>query len=167
MLLCSLSPLYVTFRDTILYSRDTRTVEEGYDALQSKKKFKHLAEGSKSQAKGLVARGRRQDRKLSKNMRDRSKSRHTEKTCHYCKKNGHIRPDYYALKNINKALGANDKEKCHVDSAEANIVENDQSVGQLLVICDMGSKPCEEQVMDSTCTFYMCPNSVWFTTYEG
>lgn len=39
ILLCLLS---TSFRDTILYSRDTLTMEEVYDALFSKKKMKAL-----------------------------------------------------------------------------------------------------------------------------
>ena len=40
ILLCSLPSLYTTFRDTILYSRDTLTLDEVYDALYSKEKMK-------------------------------------------------------------------------------------------------------------------------------
>lgn len=42
ILLCSLSSSYASFRDTILYSRDTLTIDEVYDAFHSKKKLKHL-----------------------------------------------------------------------------------------------------------------------------
>ena len=35
-LLCSLSSLYMTFRDTILYSHEPLTIEEVYEALISK-----------------------------------------------------------------------------------------------------------------------------------
>lgn len=38
ILLCSLSILYSTFRDIILYSRDTLTLDEIYDILFSKEK---------------------------------------------------------------------------------------------------------------------------------
>ena len=40
ILLCSLPSSYTTFRDTILYNRDTRTLDEVYDALHSKEKMK-------------------------------------------------------------------------------------------------------------------------------
>lgn len=48
MLLCSLLPSYSTFRDTILYNRDTLTMNKVYDALLSKEKIKHLVVGSES-----------------------------------------------------------------------------------------------------------------------
>ena len=40
MLLCSLPNSYATFRYTILYSRDTLTLNEVYEALFSKEKMK-------------------------------------------------------------------------------------------------------------------------------
>ena len=42
MLLCSLPNLYATLRDTILYSRDTLTLNEVYKALFSKENMKQL-----------------------------------------------------------------------------------------------------------------------------
>ena len=54
ILLCSLPSLYTTFRDTILYSHDTLTLEEVFDALYSKEKMKKLVVGSKAHAEGLI-----------------------------------------------------------------------------------------------------------------
>lgn len=90
ILLCSLPPSYMTSRDTILYSRDTLTVEEVYDVLLSKEKIRHLSGRFGNHAKGLVVRRRNQDRNLGRNIRGRSKSRHAEKTCYYYKKKMHI-----------------------------------------------------------------------------
>ena len=42
MLLCALPNSYVIFKDTILYSRDTLTLNEVYKALFSKEKMKQL-----------------------------------------------------------------------------------------------------------------------------
>ena len=46
ILLCSLPSSYITFRDIILYSRDTLTLEEVYEALRSKEMMKQLVNGS-------------------------------------------------------------------------------------------------------------------------
>ena len=48
MLLCLLLNSYATFRDTILYSRDTLTLNEVYEALFSKEKMKQLIVGPKA-----------------------------------------------------------------------------------------------------------------------
>jgi len=62
ILLCSLSGSYANFRDTILYSRDTLTMNDVYEALQAKEKMKQMVsfEGSTSNGKALSVRGRTQ-----------------------------------------------------------------------------------------------------------
>ena len=49
ILLYSLPISYATFKDTILYSHDTPTLNEVYEALFSKEKMKQLIVGSKAQ----------------------------------------------------------------------------------------------------------------------
>jgi hypothetical protein len=60
ILLCSLPSSYSNFRDTILYSRDTLTLNEVYEALQAKEKMKQMVspESLNSQGEGLFVRGR-------------------------------------------------------------------------------------------------------------
>ena len=82
ILLCSLPPSYSTFRDTILYSRESLTVDEVYDSLTSYDKIKHLVVKPDSQGEGLIVRGR-QDRNADddrgrtqeRNPRGKSKGR--------------------------------------------------------------------------------------------
>jgi hypothetical protein len=64
ILLCSLPSSYSNFRDTILYSRDTLTLNEVFEALQAKEKMKRMVspESSNSQAEGLFVRGRQMER---------------------------------------------------------------------------------------------------------
>ena len=65
MLLCSLPNSYTNFRDTILYSRDTLTLNEVDEALNSKEKLKLMVPhdgSSSSQAEGLSVRGRTKDK---------------------------------------------------------------------------------------------------------
>ena len=62
MLLCSLPNLYATFRDTILYSRDTLTLNEVYESLFSKEKMKQLFLGPEAQGDSLFVRGSPQEK---------------------------------------------------------------------------------------------------------
>ena len=65
MLLCSLPSSYTNFRDTILYSRDTLTLNKVYEALNSKEKMKLMVPhdgSSSSQAEGLSVRGRTKEK---------------------------------------------------------------------------------------------------------
>ena len=75
ILLFSLPFLYLTFIDTILYSRDTLTLEEVYESLHSKETMKQLVNGFEAKAEGLVARERFQERGSGNSDRGKSKSK--------------------------------------------------------------------------------------------
>ena len=62
MLLCSLPNSYETFRDTILYSRDTLTLNEVYEALFSKEKMKQLIIEIEAHGDSMFVRGRPQEK---------------------------------------------------------------------------------------------------------
>ena len=57
ILLCSFLSSFTNFRDTILYSCDTLTLDKVYDALFTKKKM-HLVVGSKAQVEDLMVQWR-------------------------------------------------------------------------------------------------------------
>ncbi|KAG8489513.1 hypothetical protein CXB51_017534 [Gossypium anomalum] len=145
ILLCLLPPSYSTFRDTILYSRESLTVDEVYDSLTSYDKTQERNHRGKSKG--------------------RSKSSNRGKTCNFCKKKGHIKSECYKLQNKIKREAANQKGKQPENSGEADVVE-DYSDGELLVASVNDSKVSEEWILDSGCTFHMSPNRDWFTTYE-
>ncbi|KAG8473469.1 hypothetical protein CXB51_035771 [Gossypium anomalum] len=176
ILLCSLPPSYSTFRDTILYSRESLTVDEVYDSLTSYDKMKHLVVKPDSQGDGLIIRerqdrnadddrGRTQERNPRGKSKGRSKSSNRGKTCNFCKKKGHIKSECYKLQNKIKREAANQKGKQPENSGEADVVE-DYSDGELLVASVNDSKVSEEWILDSGCTFHMSPNRDWFTTYK-
>ncbi|KAG8474588.1 hypothetical protein CXB51_031227 [Gossypium anomalum] len=176
ILLCSLPLSYSTFRDTILYSRESLTVDEVYDSLTSYDKMKHLVVKPDSQGEGLIVRGRQdrntdddrgrtQERNHRGKSKGRSKSSNRGKTCNFCKKKGHIKSECYKLQNKIKREAANQKGKQPENSGEADVVE-DYSDGELLVASVNDSKVSEEWILDSGCTFHMSPNRDWFTTYE-
>ncbi|KAG8472215.1 hypothetical protein CXB51_034291 [Gossypium anomalum] len=142
ILLCSLPPSYSTFRDTILYSRESLTVDEVYDSLTSTQE-----QNPRGKSKG------------------RSKSSNRGKTCNFYKKKGHIKSECYKLQNKIKSKAANQKGKQTENFGEADFVE-DYNDGELLVTSVNDSKVSEEWILDSGCTFHMSPNRDWFTTYE-
>jgi hypothetical protein len=115
ILLCSMPSSFANFRDTILYSRDTLTVNKVYEALQAKQKMKQMVSsaGSASNGEALSVRDRTQNKsndayrgKSSNDYRGRSKSRgEGEKFCRYCKKVTHFISECYKLKNKEKRAG--------------------------------------------------------------
>ncbi|KAG8491575.1 hypothetical protein CXB51_014846 [Gossypium anomalum] len=176
ILLCSLPPSYSTFRDTILYSCESLTVDEVYDSLTSYDKMKHLVVKPDSQGDGLIVRGRQdrnadddrgriQERNPRGKSKGRSKSSNRGKTCNFYKKKGHIKSECYKLQNKIKMEAANQKGKQPENSGEADVVEG-YSDSELLVTSVNDSKVSEEWILDSGCTFHMSPNRDWFTTYK-
>ena len=69
------------------------------------------------------------------------------------------------MHNKNKRAGDNQKGKQLEKSDKAEFVE-DHSDGELLIAADGDSKPSEEWILDSGCTFHMYPNRNWFSTNE-
>jgi len=111
ILLCSLPNCFANFRDTLLYSHDSLTLDEVSEALHAKGKMKQMvpSEGSTSKGEALSVRGRTKNKfngnrgKSSNGYKGRSKSRgRDEKFCKYCKKDNYFIEDCLKLKNKEK-----------------------------------------------------------------
>ena len=94
VLLCLLAVSYVTFKYTILYSRDTLTLYEVYEALFSMEKMKQLIVGPEAQGDSLFVRGRPQENNFGEEHKKRSKSRNSNKVFNYCKIKSHIKESF-------------------------------------------------------------------------
>lgn len=91
ILWCSLLALFTLFRDMILYSRNTLTIEDIYDALFIKEKKKHLVGSEARDGESIVVNGHHGKGSLKSNF--------TNQVCFYCKKRWHIRRDSNKLYN--------------------------------------------------------------------
>ena len=171
LLLCSLPSSYASFRDTILLSRDELTLAEVCEALQSKEKMKGMVQtdGSSSRGDALHVRGRSEQRSSSDNNdrgksndgRGRSQSKGPKKKfCKYCKKKSHMIEDCWKLQNKEKK-----KNKSDGKASVASAGENSES--DCLVVfagCVAGH---DEWILDSACSFHICTNRDWFSSYES
>ena len=95
ILLCSLSNSYENFVDSMLYGRDTLSVGDVKDVLQSKE-LKRMVSGSiesNSDSGLIVTRDRSKERNGGNKMKSRSKSKSRRPRCYHCKEIGHIRRD--------------------------------------------------------------------------
>ncbi len=87
-------------------------------------------------------------------------SKKRDKRCRYCKKLGHIKADCYKLRN-KRAAESNEE-----DVAGANLAD-ESGDDFLLVSTSDNSKLTSEWILDSGCSFHMCPNREWFSTYSS
>ena len=90
LLVSSLPKSYTNFKDTLLYGRESLTLDEVQAALNSKELNHRSEENSNTVTEGLNVRGRTDKR----DGRPRSKSRSKSKVrirCYHCHKEGHIR----------------------------------------------------------------------------
>ena len=170
LLLCSLLNSYANFRDTILLSRDELTLKEVYEALQSKEKMKDMVQSdgtSFSKGDALHVRGRSEhrssndsnDRNKSHDGRSRSKSKSRKKFCNYCKKTNHFIEDCLKLKNK--------EEKKNNSNGKASVVSAaDSDSGDCLVVLAGCVSGHDEWILDSTCSFHICINKDWFSSYK-
>nr|AAT44282.1 putative polyprotein [Oryza sativa Japonica Group] len=162
ILLCSLPSSYANFRGTILYSRDTLTLKEVYDAFHAKEKMKKMvtSEGSNSQAEGLVVRGRQQKKntknqsrdKSSSSYRGRTKSRGRYKSCKYCKRDGHDISECWKLQDKDKRTGKYIPKGKKEEEGKAAVVTDEKSDAELLVAYAGCAQTSDQD---------------WFATYEA
>ena len=147
----------------MLYSNsDTISFEDVKANLLSKEKFDHDIHADSGE--GLAIRGRTTEKRGNGNKKKgRSKSRnpHANKTCHFCNKLGHVKADCWKLKKKNEEKWKTATADCVVES------ESDGDVllaTSLATTCGRGLD--DNWVLDSGCTYHMCPRRDWFITYE-
>ncbi|GKV43027.1 hypothetical protein SLEP1_g50368 [Rubroshorea leprosula] len=126
-------------------------------ALNSRE-LKKKVSGDKSgdQAAGLVIRGRQNNRTFNKRGKSRSKSRAKHARCYECNETGHFK------KNCPKL-----KEKKAEKSSDANIASCSDNLddGDCVLAASTNSSG-EEWILDSGCSFHVCPRHDWFETYK-
>ena len=167
LLLCSLPQSFKHFRDTLIYGKETVSYQEIKSALKYKEQIDRdiTGESRGNQAEGLVVRDKMDKREFdSSRSKSRSKSRHRNLECRYCHKMGHIKSDCFKLKNKLKQ-----KEKFvekTIESAEVSVAI-DENVGNIFSAIDDRTRSKNEWILDSGCSYHMCPNRDLFSTYES
>ena len=72
-------------------------------------------------------------------------------SCHWCKKPGHLKNDCFALK----------KKQVAPNQSHSNVVSSDgDEAGEVMNVMDRSERG--SWIMDSGCSFHMCPNKEWF-----
>jgi len=144
-------------------NNDTLSFEDVKSNLLSKEKF-DLEVHYVDKGEGLSVRNRTQERRSTsdKKFRSKSRGRKSYKFCRYCKKPGHEISDYFILK---KKQEKQEKGKATQSPEVANI-EADSDGDITLSIISSNKRSKTEWILDSGCTFHMCPYKDLFTTLE-
>ncbi|KAH9782268.1 hypothetical protein KPL71_008823 [Citrus sinensis] len=158
ILLCSLPSSFEHLVDTLMYGRQTLTMVDVKETLSSKAATKR----DSREAEGLMARGRSEKKESNKGKKKISKSKSKNMKCFHCHKEGHFKKDCPEKKNKPKdtrekigdaAVASESQEYDGYDSAGVLLVTDDQTRGNW--------------VLDSGCSFHMCPNKNLFLNYEA
>jgi hypothetical protein len=150
-------------------SRDELTVSDVYEALQSREKMKGIvhSDGSSSKGDALQVRGRPEqrssndgnDRYKSQESRERSKSRPPKKFYKYNKRKTHFIDECWKLKN-------KENRKNNPDGKASVVTGASTYSGDCLAILVGCISINEEWILDSACSFHICNNRDWFSSFK-
>ena len=110
----------------------------------------------------LVVRGKTTEKgngNRSKNI-STPRNSHAGKTCNYCDKLGHIVANCWQLRNKREKEEDNSHEP-----AETSFAKSDFD-GDVLFTTSAERGSDSDWVLDSRCTYHMCPHKDWFSTYH-
>ncbi|XP_070006880.1 retrovirus-related Pol polyprotein from transposon TNT 1-94 isoform X1 [Nicotiana sylvestris] len=161
IVLCSLPQSYDTFADTLLYGKDSISLEDVSNALKSKELKKSFPD-NRIEGEGLVIRGRTQQKDFNrKKSTARSKSRARKQNCYECEEQGHYKRDCPKLKE-KRGKQKIDNSTNIVDTG--NNSDDSDYVGEVCAVS--ASHGQNSWVLDSGDTFHMSPHKNWFATYK-
>ncbi|KAH9657805.1 hypothetical protein KPL70_023225 [Citrus sinensis] len=164
ILLSSLPESYEHFVDTLLYGRQTLSLKDVKDAMESKDLKKRAEVKDQSNGEGLVAK-RKPEKKYNKqkknnNQKDKTEKKKKKRKCYFCQKEGHYIKDCFEKKKLEEL-----QKKSNGKAAVASEDECDYDEADVLVAAERHLT--SEWIMDSGCSFHMCPNKSFFKTFEN
>ena len=121
------------------------------------KKSKESTQDEQGLVAKVVQRGRMNKRGSKTEKPSRSKSRSKKDVeCYHCHKKGHIKNQCKKFKE--------EKRKKAVNSDSASVASD--SDGKLLA-CSSYKDVSDSWILDSGCSYHMCPHREWFDTYKS
>ena len=156
LLLNALPKAYDQLRDAIMYGREkTITLLEVQSALRAKDLHKSNEKVQDPTSESLNVKkfkGKKFAKKNQESSKSSSNDQKETRSCHWCKKPGHLKKDCYAWKKRQANGGGN-------TANSTDCVEENDSPDALNI---MEVKDGSSWIMDSGCSFHMCPHLDWF-----
>ena len=164
ILLSSLPDSYEHFVDTLVYGKQTFTLKDVKNALESKDLKKRTYFKDQSIGDGLVAKTKSEkkvnkDKKI-KNQKEKDDKKNKKMKYYFCQKEGHYIKDYFEKKKFEK-LQKNTNGKAAIASED----KEDAEGADILIAAE--KQPTDEWILDFGCSFHMCPNKEFFKTFES
>ncbi|KAK5803675.1 hypothetical protein PVK06_031324 [Gossypium arboreum] len=151
LLLNSLPDEYDHLTTTLLHGKDTITFDAVCSALyRSETRKKDKRDHRDTTAEVLTVRGRSHSSKSGR--RGKSKGRPAKDECAFCREKGHWKKNCPKLQK-GKAI------------SNACVAEHDEESDFSLVGMAMACQT-DEWILDSGCTYHMCPNKDWFSSLK-
>ncbi|RVW58895.1 Retrovirus-related Pol polyprotein from transposon TNT 1-94 [Vitis vinifera] len=156
LLLTSLDASYTNMKDAIMYGRDSLTFDEVQSILHARELQKQ-EESKEESGEGLNIRGRSEKReKKGKNSKSRSKSKTKKFKCFICHKEGHFKKDCPDRRQ--------NTVKKTVNEGDAAVILDGYDSAEVLNVAEVDSS--KEWILDSGCSFHMCPIKAWFEDFK-
>ncbi|KAK9190434.1 hypothetical protein WN943_019039 [Citrus x changshan-huyou] len=163
ILLSSLPDSYEHFVDTLLYGRQTLTLKDVKNALESKDLKKILDFKDQATGDGFVkAKSEKKVNKdkKNKNQKEKNNKKKKKRKCYFCQREGHYIKDCFEKKKLKKL-----QKETNGKTAVASEDEEDAEGADVLIAAE--KQPTAEWILDFGCSFHMCPNKEFFKTFEN
>ncbi|KAK9054827.1 hypothetical protein SSX86_025906 [Deinandra increscens subsp. villosa] len=154
LFLSSLPQSYEHFVETLMYGRDSLSMEEVLSAINSKE-LKRRSEIKEEAGEGLFVRGRSESRSNKKKGFKRSKSKGKLK-CFVCGSEGHFKRECPEWK---KKKGEYSSHKPQVNASQDDASDGYDSC-DVLMVCD--GQDDDKWILDSGCSYHMTPHKSFF-----
>ena len=162
LLIGSLNKTYEPVGKTLLYSNDSIDLDDVvasliYEEIMNKDPKENKGGDNLYVDSGQGNKGKnfqKENRSKGKKPDEKSKV-----ICYYCKKEGHFKKDC----NKRKA----DREKKVGKKIEVGVADSGADDGDLLHNCVGMNNSDDAWLLDSGCSFHMCPNKEWLQDYQA
>jgi hypothetical protein len=163
VLINSLPDTYEHLATTLMYGKDTLKFDDVSNALTNDEYRRKDKQAHSRSSGALIVRGRSESKKPSGRNRSASRKRGTSSNrkfpakdeCAFCRQKGHWRKDCPKLQTKGK------EHKANVVSMETEDSDSDVALAGTSFDCHS-----EGWIMDSACTFHICPNKELFSSLD-